>query len=127
MSSKILRVAALAGDGIGPEVMREAIKVLRATEKKFGFALEITAAPVGWAGIDAAGKALPDATLAVCKNYLTMTRICRMLKLMCEHNGKRHSGRCRRFQQAIQTVVDLVGCYCTGGSCCQRLKWKQVA
>ena len=68
MSSKILRVAALAGDGIGPEVMREAIKVLRATEKKFGFALEITEAPAGWAGIDAAGKALPDATLAVCKN-----------------------------------------------------------
>lgn len=68
MSSKILRVAVLAGDGIGPEVMREAIKVLRATEKKFGFALEITEAPAGWAGIDAAGKALPEATLAVCKS-----------------------------------------------------------
>ena len=37
------------------------------TEKKFGFTLEITEAPVGWAGIDAAGKALPDATLALCK------------------------------------------------------------
>ena len=47
--------------------MREAIKVLRATEKKFGFTLNITEAPVGWAGIDAAGKALPDATLALCK------------------------------------------------------------
>jgi len=67
MSSKLLRVAALAGDGIGPEVMREAIKVLRATEKKFDFAVEITEAPAGWAGIDAAGKALPDATLGVCK------------------------------------------------------------
>ena len=67
MSSKNFKVAALAGDGIGPEVMREAIKVLRATEKKFGFKLEITEAPVGWAGIDAAGKALPDATLALCK------------------------------------------------------------
>lgn len=65
---KHFKIAALAGDGIGPEVMREAIKVLRATEKKFGFTLEITEAPVGWAGIDAAGKALPDATLALCKN-----------------------------------------------------------
>src|SRR5438477_1349878 len=64
---KTFKVAALAGDGIGPEVMREAIKVLRATEKVFGFTVEITEAPVGWAGIDAAGKALPDATLAVCK------------------------------------------------------------
>ena len=58
----------MAGDGIGPEVMREALKVLRAVEKKFGFKLETAEAPVGWAGIDAAGKALPDATLALCKN-----------------------------------------------------------
>ena len=64
---KSFNIAALAGDGIGNEVMREAIKVLRATEKKFGFQLNITEAPVGWAGIDAAGKALPDATLALCK------------------------------------------------------------
>src|SRR5476651_285539 len=65
---KIFNIAALAGDGIGPEVMREAVKVLRVTEQKFNFKLEITDAPVGWAGIDAAGKALPDATLALCKN-----------------------------------------------------------
>ena len=62
-----LQIAALAGDGIGPEVMREAILVLRAAEKKFGLRLDITEAPVGWAGIDAAGKALPDATLALCR------------------------------------------------------------
>lgn len=67
MSSKNFNIAALAGDGIGPEVMREAIKVLRVAEKKFGFTLHITEAPVGWAGIDAAGKALPDATLALCR------------------------------------------------------------
>ncbi len=64
----IFKIAALAGDGIGPEVMREAIKVLRATETKFGFKLEVTEAAVGWAGIDAAGNALPDATLALCRN-----------------------------------------------------------
>ncbi len=64
---KNFNIAALAGDGIGPEVMREAIKVLRATEKNFGFQLNITEAPVGWAGIDAAGKALPDTTLALCQ------------------------------------------------------------
>lgn len=67
MSSKNFKIAALAGDGIGPEVMREAIKVLRAAAKKFGFGVEITEAPVGWAGIDAAGKALPDATLELCR------------------------------------------------------------
>ena len=65
---KQFKIAALAGDGIGPEVMREALKVLRATEKVFGFNLEITEAAVGWAGIDQAGQALPDATLALCRS-----------------------------------------------------------
>jgi 3-isopropylmalate dehydrogenase len=67
MSSSVLKIAALAGDGIGPEVMREAIKILRVVEKKFSLTLNITEAPVGWAGIDAAGRALPDATLKLCK------------------------------------------------------------
>ncbi|MGH8023274.1 MAG: 3-isopropylmalate dehydrogenase [Limisphaerales bacterium] len=65
---KTFKVAALAGDGIGPEVMREAIKVLRAAEKKFDFTCNITEAAVGWAGIDASGKALPGATLGLCKS-----------------------------------------------------------
>jgi 3-isopropylmalate dehydrogenase len=67
MSSTVLKIAVLAGDGIGPEVMREAMKVLRAVEKKFSLKLEMAEAPVGWAGIDAAGKALPDATLQLCR------------------------------------------------------------
>jgi 3-isopropylmalate dehydrogenase len=67
MSSPTLKIAALAGDGIGPEVMREALKVLRATAQLSGFSVSITEAPVGWAGIDAAGKALPDATLQLCR------------------------------------------------------------
>src|ERR1041385_583253 len=65
--AKNFKIASLAGDGIGPEVMREAIKVLRAVEKKFSAGFQITEAPVGWAGIDAADKALPDATLALCR------------------------------------------------------------
>src|SRR5437764_9410971 len=67
MTLQTFNVAALAGDGIGPEVMREAIKVLRAVERIFPVEFNITEAPVGWAGIDAGGKALPDATLALCK------------------------------------------------------------
>ncbi len=67
MSSKNFNLAALAGDGIGPEVMREAIKVLHAVAKRFSLQFNIIEAPVGWAGIDAAGKALPDATLELCR------------------------------------------------------------
>ena len=65
---KTFKIAALAGDGIGPEVMAGAVKVLRVAGRKFGFTLHLTEAPVGWAGIDAAGKALPEKTLAACKD-----------------------------------------------------------
>ncbi len=67
MTPTVLKIAALAGDGIGPEVMREAIQVLRVVGQKFQLTVQITEAPVGWAGIDAAGQALPDATLALCR------------------------------------------------------------
>lgn len=61
------KIAVLAGDGIGPEVMEEASKVLRAVGKKFGFTLQETPMPVGGAGIDQKGKALPNETLKVCE------------------------------------------------------------
>ena len=60
------RIAVLAGDGIGPEVMREALKVLDAAGARFGFTLERTEALVGGAAIDAAGTPLPEATIAAC-------------------------------------------------------------
>jgi len=65
--SKTHRIAVLAGDGIGPEVMAEASKVLRAVGKKFGFTLSETPMPVGGAAIDATGKALPSETLRACE------------------------------------------------------------
>lgn len=65
--SDVATIAVLAGDGIGPEVMREAVAVLRAVERRYARPLEIVEAPVGWAGIDACGSALPPATLALCR------------------------------------------------------------
>jgi 3-isopropylmalate dehydrogenase len=62
-----LKIAALAGDGIGPEIMQEAIKVLRAVEQRFDLPLQITEAPIGWAAIDKEGQALPESTLILCK------------------------------------------------------------
>ena len=43
------RIAVLAGDGIGPEVMREALRVLDAAASKFGFTVERTEELVGGA------------------------------------------------------------------------------
>jgi len=61
------KIAVLAGDGIGPEVMNEALRVLDAVEAKFGFTTERTACYVGGAAIDHCGKALPAETLAACE------------------------------------------------------------
>ena len=60
-----MKIAVLAGDGVGPEVTAQAVKVLRAT---IGDAkLQLTEAPVGGAGIAAAGDPLPAATMAIAK------------------------------------------------------------
>src|SRR5512133_1980379 len=61
------KVAVLSGDGIGPEVMAEALKVLDAVEMKYNVAFLRTHANVGGAGIDNEGKALPETTVAICK------------------------------------------------------------
>ena len=59
-------IAVLAGDGIGPEVMAQAIKALDAAQKRFGFSLEYREADVGGIAIDRHGEALPKSTLSVC-------------------------------------------------------------
>ncbi len=57
----------LPGDGIGPEVMAEARKVLAVAQAKFGFELALTEFHVGGAAIDADGEALPASTLRGCE------------------------------------------------------------
>ena len=57
-----MKIAILPGDGIGPEIVREARKVLDALCSD-GVPLELAEAPIGGAGYDAAGHPLPQATL----------------------------------------------------------------
>ena len=61
------KIAVLAGDGIGPEVMNEAIKALGAAEKRFSFELSYEFADVGGIAIDNHGEALPASTLSLCE------------------------------------------------------------
>ena len=63
---KTFKIAVLPGDGIGPEVMAEARRVLGVVEKKFGFQFALTEARVGGIAIDVDGRALPEETLRVC-------------------------------------------------------------
>jgi 3-isopropylmalate dehydrogenase len=58
-----MKIAVLPGDGIGPEIMREAVKVL----KGLGESFEFEEAPLGGAGYEASGHPLPDATLALAR------------------------------------------------------------
>ena len=63
----MFKIAVLPGDGIGPEVMEEALKVLDAVQEKFSLGLSCTSADVGGIAIDRQGRALPDDTLALCE------------------------------------------------------------
>lgn len=60
-------VAVLSGDGIGPEIMAEAIKVLNVVQQKYGFKLNYNAFDVGGIAIDNHGEPLPPATLKGCE------------------------------------------------------------
>ena len=61
-----MKIAVLAGDGIGPEVTGEAVKVLKAALGPAA-GLELIEAPIGQAGVDAAGDPLPLQTLMIAR------------------------------------------------------------
>ncbi|GAB6908612.1 3-isopropylmalate dehydrogenase [Desulfosarcina cetonica] len=61
------KIAVLSGDGIGPEVMDAALKVIAAAQEKFAFQLDFQFADVGGIAIDRHGQALPDDTLKLCE------------------------------------------------------------
>ncbi len=65
--SRTYRLAVLPGDGIGPEVMAEALKVLEAVSDRFGVRFETKEADVGGIAIDRHGKALPEETVTACR------------------------------------------------------------
>ncbi|MEM9076040.1 MAG: 3-isopropylmalate dehydrogenase [Bacteroidota bacterium] len=60
-------IALLAGDGIGPEVIDQAVKVSDAVAKKFGHKINWTPALTGAAAIDAVGNPYPDETHDICE------------------------------------------------------------
>ena len=62
-----MKIAILPGDGIGPEIVAEAMKVLDVLRAE-GVAIETEAAPIGGAGYDAAGHPLPPATLQLARD-----------------------------------------------------------
>jgi len=62
-----MKIAVLAGDGIGPEIVAQALRVLKVLQRD-GLKLELEEAPYGGAGVDALGDPLPEPTLKLAKS-----------------------------------------------------------
>jgi 3-isopropylmalate dehydrogenase len=62
------KIATLPGDGVGPEVTAEAVKVLEAVGKKYGHTFKFEYGLIGGASIDASGEALTGETLQMCRS-----------------------------------------------------------
>jgi 3-isopropylmalate dehydrogenase len=62
------RIAVIAGDGIGPEVTTQAVRVLHAVAERFQHELTLTEAAFGGVAIDLHGDPLPENTLSICQS-----------------------------------------------------------
>ena len=60
-------IAVLPGDGIGPEVINQALRLLKVIEKKEGVSFKLEEGLIGAVAIDETGNPLPDETIAMCK------------------------------------------------------------
>jgi 3-isopropylmalate dehydrogenase len=65
--AEVKKIAVIAGDGIGPEVVAEAEKVLKKTEELFGYQFELEHGLFGGIAIDEKGTPLPQDTLEMCQ------------------------------------------------------------
>lgn len=61
------KIALIRGDGIGPEVVGEAVKVMETVGAKFGHSFQFVDVLMGGCAIDAVGKSYPDGTAETCK------------------------------------------------------------
>ncbi|PAM96070.1 3-isopropylmalate dehydrogenase, partial [Flavobacterium sp. IR1] len=62
-----MKIAVLPGDGIGPEITQQSVKVLKAIAERFEHEFSFEEAIVGAEAIDLMGNPLPEATLDLCK------------------------------------------------------------
>ena len=64
--SRVVRLAVIPGDGIGPEVTHEGVRVLEAIANRFGHEFIFESHLIGGAAIDATQSALPTSTISAC-------------------------------------------------------------
>jgi 3-isopropylmalate dehydrogenase len=67
MDKKVFKIAVFPGDGIGPEVIREALKCLAVISETSGISFQTREGLIGGAAVDACGMPLPESSLAIAK------------------------------------------------------------
>ena len=77
-----LKIALLAGDGIGPEVIREAVKVSNSIAKKFNHKITWTEGLVGAAAIELTGDPYPEETHKICINQMSLLHLRFVFKIV---------------------------------------------
>jgi 3-isopropylmalate dehydrogenase len=99
-----MKIALLPGDGIGPEIVGEAARVLEKLRRE-GLAIETETAPIGGAGYDAAGEPLPPPTLALARSADAV--------LLGAVGGPRYDGlpRSLRPEQGILGIRKALGLF----------------
>ena len=100
-----MKVAVLAGDGIGPEIIAEALKVIDVLRAE-GLHIETEAAAVGGAGVDLTGDPLPEATLKLCRESDAILLVA-LSTMYCPVNNVRSGDYCVCVKNLIclQTFV----------------------
>jgi 3-isopropylmalate dehydrogenase len=107
---QVCKVAVLPGDGIGPEISKVAIKLLRRAGDVEGVDFQFTEALIGGAAIDATGVPLPDETLQICRGSDAV--------LLAAIGG------CVHTSILLVAVTNKTNCLRT--CCLNRYKWDQL-
>jgi 3-isopropylmalate dehydrogenase len=105
MSAARTRVAVIPGDGIGREVIGEAVRVLAEADRRYELGLEFEEGIAGGAAIDAVGHPIPEKTVELCG------RSGAILLGACGGPKWDHGPRARRPEQALFTLRKTFGLY----------------
>ncbi|HEY9720676.1 MAG TPA: isocitrate/isopropylmalate family dehydrogenase [Oscillatoriaceae cyanobacterium] len=101
------KIAVLPGDGIGPEVIAQAVRVLKTVDRVFGLGLQFDEALIGQSALDATGRLLPPETVRVCRTSQAV--------LLGPVGGSRweHPTSMQHPKQAVFNLRSWLGTYAT--------------
>lgn len=101
--TKKISVAVLAGDGIGKEVMPQALKVITALGKKYGYSFDFRTGLLGLSAYRARGRSFPEDTLKLCKDSMAVFKG----PIGDDHDDKAPAGIVEEAVIQIRTALDL--------------------